>query len=60
LTPYDLRLTGFPFQRIYSLPPTQAIVNKLLHGPSVMLKQTEQNGAGSPVVETIRKMFNLD
>jgi len=39
---------------------TQAIVNKLLHGPSVMLKQTEQNGAGSPVVETIRKMFNLD
>ncbi len=39
---------------------TQAIVNKLLHGPSVMLKQTEQNGAGSAVVETIRKMFNLD
>ncbi len=39
---------------------TQAIVNKLLHGPSVILKQTEQNGAGGAVVETIRKMFNLD
>ena len=39
---------------------TQAIVNKLLHGPSVMLKQTEQNGAGSAVVETIRKMFDLE
>ena len=38
---------------------TQSIVNKLLHGPSVMLKQTEQNGAGGAVVETIRKMFKL-
>ena len=39
---------------------TQAIVNKLLHGPSVMLKQTEQNGAGHAAIDLIRKMFDLD
>ncbi len=39
---------------------TQAIVNKLLHGPSVMLKQTEQDNSGQAAVEIIRKMFNLD
>ncbi len=39
---------------------TQAIVNKLLHGPSILLKQTEKNGSGSPVVEIVRKMFRLD
>jgi len=39
---------------------TQAIVNKLLHGPSVMLKQTEKNGAGRSAVEIVQKMFKLN
>ncbi len=39
---------------------TQSIVNKLLHGPSVLLKQTEKNGTGSPAVDLVRKMFQLD
>ncbi len=39
---------------------TQSIVNKLLHGPSVLLKQTEKNGSGRPVVDLVRKMFRLD
>lgn len=39
---------------------TQAIINKLLHGPSIMLKQTEQNSSSSPIIDIVRKMFKLD
>jgi len=39
---------------------SRAIVNKLIHGPSMLLKQTEQSEIGNPVVDIIRKMFGLE
>jgi glutamyl-tRNA reductase len=39
---------------------TQAIVNKLLHAPLMVLKQEANSSNGSLYVETIRKLFNLD
>jgi len=39
---------------------SKAIVNKLIHGPSMLLKQTEQNEAGNPAVDIVRKMFGLN
>lgn len=39
---------------------SKAIVNKLIHGPSMLLKQTGQNGAGNPAVDIVRKMFGLN
>jgi len=39
---------------------SRAIVNKLIHGPSMLLKQTEQNESGHPTVDVVRKMFGLN
>jgi glutamyl-tRNA reductase len=39
---------------------TQAIVNKLLHAPLMVLKQEANSSNGSLYVEAIRKLFNLD
>lgn len=39
---------------------TQAVVNKLLHAPLMVLKQEANSSNGSLYVETIRKLFNLD
>jgi len=39
---------------------TQSIVNKLLHGPSVLLKQTGENGTNDYAVAIVRRMFHLD
>ena len=39
---------------------TQSIVNKLLHAPTVALKQDMHSGDGAQTVETTRKLFNLD
>ncbi len=39
---------------------TQSIVNKLLHGPSVLLKQTGENGTNDNTVAIVRRMFHLD
>jgi glutamyl-tRNA reductase len=39
---------------------TQAIINKLLHAPLMVLKQKANSSNGSLYVETIRKLFNLD
>ncbi|MCI0526300.1 MAG: hypothetical protein L0Y56_02430, partial [Nitrospira sp.] len=39
---------------------TQAIINKLLHAPLMVLKQEANSSNGSLYVETIRKLFNLD
>ena len=39
---------------------SQSIVNKLLHGPSVLLKQTGENGVDNHAVAIIRRMFRLD
>jgi glutamyl-tRNA reductase len=39
---------------------TQAIVNKLLHAPLVVLKQAAANPEGGDVIAVARKIFNLD
>jgi len=39
---------------------TQAIINKLLHVPLMILKQEANSSNGRLYVETIRKLFNLD
>jgi hypothetical protein len=39
---------------------TQAIINKLLHVPLMVLKQEANSSNGSLYVEAIRKLFNLD
>ena len=39
---------------------TQAIVNKMLHAPLVVLKQAAANPEGGDVIAVARKIFNLD
>jgi glutamyl-tRNA reductase len=39
---------------------TQAIVNKLLHAPLMILKNEANSTNGSLYIETIRRIFNLD
>jgi glutamyl-tRNA reductase len=39
---------------------TQAIVNKMLHAPLVVLKRAASNPEGGDVISIARKIFNLD
>jgi glutamyl-tRNA reductase len=39
---------------------TCSIINKLLHAPSVVLKQEADSSEGSMYLEAIRRLFNLD
>lgn len=39
---------------------TRALVNKLLHAPTVRLRKAAGNGRGTAVVDTLRYLFELD
>ena len=39
---------------------TQAIVNKVLHDPTIFLKNERYHGDKSVSIDMVRKLFNLD
>jgi glutamyl-tRNA reductase len=48
-------------QRIESIKKmTQAIINKVLHGPTIFLKKSAPGDAQSQQVDMVRKLFKLD
>jgi glutamyl-tRNA reductase len=39
---------------------SQAIINKILHGPITQLKKTSRNSEGEAYVDMVKKLFQLD